>query len=75
MVDEDRITKKTDELMSRIDDITGIENKITGLRNLKDKIMVMRRVGLEREGEFSEENLVFKNLRNSGYIGKLNDIY
>jgi len=74
MVDEDRITKKTDELMSRIDDITGIENKITGLRNLKDKIMVMRRVGLEREGEFSEENLVFKNLRNSGYIGKLNDI-
>jgi hypothetical protein len=36
--------------------------------------MKMRKSGLEREGEFSEENLVFKNLRNSGYIGKLNDI-
>ena len=36
--------------------------------------MKMRKAGLERKGEFAEENLIFKTLRNTGYIGKLNDI-
>jgi len=36
--------------------------------------MKMRKSGLERKGEFAEENLIFKTLRNTGYIGKLNDI-
>jgi hypothetical protein len=36
--------------------------------------MKMRKTGLEREGEFAQENLIFKTLRNTGYIGKLNDI-
>ena len=35
--------------------------------------MKMRKAGLERKGEFAEENLIFKTLRNTGYIGKLND--
>jgi hypothetical protein len=38
--------------------------------SLKNKIMNMRREGLAREGEFSVENLVFKKLRNEGYIEK-----
>tara|TARA_Y100000592_G_scaffold90228_1_gene148589 strand:- start:289 stop:993 length:705 start_codon:yes stop_codon:yes gene_type:complete len=74
LIDEENVSKKTDDLMNRIDSLTSIQNKIAGLKSLKDKIMKMRKAGLEREGEFSEENLVFKNLRNSGYIGKLNDI-
>jgi hypothetical protein len=73
-IDEENVSKKTDDLMNRIDSLVKIQNKIAGLKSLKDKIMKMRKAGLEREGEFSEENLVFKNLRNSGYIGKLNDI-
>ena len=39
--------------------------------SLKNKIMNMRREGLAREGEFSVENLVFKKLRNEGYIEKV----
>lgn len=39
--------------------------------SLKNKIMNMRREGLVREGEFSVENLVFKKLRNEGYIEKI----
>lgn len=39
--------------------------------SLKNKIMNMRREGLAREGEFSVENLVFKKLRNEGYIEKI----
>lgn len=41
---------------------------------LKDKIMKMRKEGLSEEGEFSIGNLVFKKLRNEGYIERLIDI-
>jgi hypothetical protein len=40
-------------------------------QKLKKKIMDMRKEGLAREGEFSVENLVFKKLRNEGYIEKI----
>ena len=43
-------------------------------KELIDKIKKMRKSGLEKEGEFSVENLVFKKLRNEGIIGKLMDI-
>lgn len=36
-----------------------------------DKIVNMRRAAIADKGEFSFENLVFKELRNSGYISKL----
>lgn len=38
---------------------------------LKKKISSTRDASLQKEGEFSIENLVFKELRNQGYIGKL----
>ena len=41
---------------------------------LLDKIKKMRKAGLEKGGEFSVENLVFKKLRNNGIIGKLMNI-
>ena len=41
---------------------------------LKKKISNMRKSGLEREGEFSIENLAFKVLRNTAVIGDLIDI-
>jgi len=41
---------------------------------VKSKIMKMRKEGLETRGEFSVENLVFKKLRNEGYIQKLIDL-
>lgn len=39
--------------------------------NIKTKIMKGRKEGLAEKGEFSVENLVFKKLRNEGYIEKL----
>ena len=60
--------------MDRIDFLIDLEDKRSSLQNTKDKIMKMRKAGLERKGEFAEENLIFKTLRNTGYIGKLNDI-
>ncbi|NDB30179.1 hypothetical protein EB151_11595, partial [archaeon] len=40
----------------------------------KLRIMKMRKEGLAEKGEFSVENLAFKNLRDNDYIAKLNDI-
>jgi len=40
---------------------------------LKEKISKMRQTGLDREGEFSVENLAFKVLRNTQVIGDLID--
>ena len=43
------------------------------LEKLKSKLKEYRKSGLEKEGELSYENLVFKFLRRSGHIGKLFD--
>lgn len=43
------------------------------LEDLKSKLKEYRKSGLEKEGELSYENLVFKFLRRSGHIGKLFD--
>ena len=40
---------------------------------IKNKLKEYRQSGLEKEGELSYENLVFKYLRRSGHIGKLFD--
>lgn len=41
------------------------------LESLKDRLKNMRSSGLAKGGEFSIENLAFKELRNKGYIDKL----
>jgi predicted nucleotidyltransferase len=43
------------------------------LENIKNKLKEYRSSGLEKDGELSYENLVFKFLRRSGYIEKLFD--
>lgn len=53
-----------------------IDNKIKDLdaiEKLKEKIRLYRIAGLKHKGEYSYENLVFKELRNLGYVDKLKD--
>lgn len=42
---------------------------------LKEKIKKYRASGLDKKGEYSDENLVFKALRRNGYIEKVFDFY
>jgi len=64
-------------LVQKIDSwIEKIEKGIKDGKNLekiKSKLKEYRKSGLEKEGELSYENLVFKFLRRSGHIGKLFD--
>lgn len=68
------IMAKANIVMSEIDSI--IDDKVNDddvITKLQDKIKNMRKAGLERTGEYSMENLVFKILRNTGYIKQLYD--
>jgi len=69
-----QIKHKVKELANQIDDLTKSgANDATALEELNDKLSRFRRAGLESGGEFSLENLVFKALRNNGYVEKLRD--
>ena len=70
------LKNKINSWTNKIDD--GIEDakssgNVEPLKKLKDKLKEYRQSGLNKEGEFSYENLVFKFLRRSGHIGKLFD--
>jgi hypothetical protein len=52
----------------------GLEVNEAKVKTLKDKLKEYRKSGLEKEGEYSYENLVFKFLRRAKIIEKLYDI-
>jgi hypothetical protein len=66
------IKKKADEIAKQIDHLVDSSaNDYGSLRDLNVRIGRLRQSGLEKGGEFGLENLVFKTLRNNGYIDKL----
>jgi ribosomal protein L17 len=75
-INKSSIKKKIKSFIDKIEKIESIkdfeESQEKG-KSLKDKIKKMRKTGLEKSGEFSEENLVFKYLRNNGFISRLFD--
>jgi hypothetical protein len=62
----------TDKIDDAIDN-AKTEGNVENLKKIKDKLKDYRQSGLNKDGEFSYENLVFKYLRRSGHIGKLFD--
>jgi hypothetical protein len=67
-----KIKSWTDKIDDAIEEAKS-EGDSDKLKSLKDKLKDYRQSGLNKEGEFSYENLVFKFLRRSGHIGKLFD--
>jgi predicted nucleotidyltransferase len=78
-IDTDLIKNKSQQWMGQIDTIIDnakdepLEVAIKLIDKYKDKIKKYRTAGLEKGGEMSDENLVFKVLRRNGYIQKLFD--
>ena len=83
-IDEDDVSKKYNSISSEIETLNTKLRNISDLPSnaevlykrclkLKDKIQKMRKESLARDGEMSIGNLVFKKLRNEGYIEKLID--
>ena len=68
------VVRKTKQYMDSIDHlIDSNSDDVASLRKLKNRLKQMRSTAIEKGGEVAPENLVFKELRNRGYIDKMND--
>ena len=78
-VDKELIKGKAKQWMNIIDDLLDAikDDEASTAKEMvqkyKDKLKKYRTCGLEKGGEYSTENLVFKILRRNGYIEKLHD--
>ena len=71
-IDKNTIERKAKQWMEIIDGVLeNIEDAKELLSKYKDKLKKFRTCGLEKNGEYSSENLVFKILRRNGYLEKL----
>lgn len=71
-IDHPSVRRRAEDMMKDIDKVLMSRNEIS-INNMLVKIAELRKEGLTKGGEFSTENLIFKVLRNSGYIQKLYD--
>lgn len=78
-IDTSLIKTKTNQWMDIIDGVIEnvsdepIDKAKQIIKKYKDKLKKYRTCGLEKQGEYSDENLVFKALRRNGYIEKLHN--
>ena len=75
-VDQESIDKKVNSIKNQIDNI--IDSKVDDIKiieKLKENIRNLRKTGIQKGGEFSVNNLAFKELRNSGYLEKLSNYH
>jgi predicted nucleotidyltransferase len=78
-IDEERLQEKVQSWMDKIDNLLDtvededLDQALETIDKFKDQLKKYRSCGLESEGEYSYENLVFKFLRRTGYIQKLFD--
>jgi len=76
-IDKSVLEKKIKNWTEKIDKVIETdepEDDKKLIDSIKDKLKDYRKSGLEKEGELSYENLVFKFLRRSGHIQRLFDI-
>ena len=80
-VNDKNVKLKANRIMDSIDDLYDEMKKeknydvvVEKADKIKDKIKKMRQAGLDKAGEFSVENLVFKVLRRNGMLDRLSDI-
>lgn len=76
-LDKQSIIKKVKEfnkILANLEKLEDSQDKITKIDAFKEKIRKYRKNGLTTGGELSNENLVFKYLRRSGFMEKLSDL-
>jgi len=68
-VDKELLNNKLKPFIDRFNKADTIED----IENLIDDIYLQRQRGILKDGEYSIDNLVFKEFRNKGYLQKLKD--
>lgn len=79
-IDYEAISEKTEDFIDKIDKVSKLfsgneyEKTIAAIEALQNKLKRYRKAGLEKGGEYSTENLVFKMLRNGGHLENLSNL-
>lgn len=79
-IDSKKVEQKVNNIIDVIYDVYYMykneeyDKTIRMVKNLKEKIKKMRQTGLDREGEYSFENIAFKVLRRTMHLDKLSEI-
>ena len=79
-IDDKKFTQKVNSLVDTIKHSFKLykeseyDKVIRSIKNLKEKIKKMRQSGLDREGEYSFENIAFKVLRRMEFLDKLSEL-
>lgn len=71
-IDESYIKSKYRNMAFRIEKAIKDED-VDKMKKVMEDVRNIRRTGLDKSGEFSSENIVFKMLRKFGYIDRLKD--
>jgi hypothetical protein len=72
MLNDPYTLQKVQDYMDQIDSLINANADDSAFKVLKNKFKEMRSEALKSSGEFSEGNLIFKELRNQGYLDKMN---
>jgi curli biogenesis system outer membrane secretion channel CsgG len=72
-LEDPEIQIKVLDFINKIESMISSNASDESFDKLKKKFKDMRSAGLKKSGEFSVENMVFKELRNLGYFDKVND--
>lgn len=75
-IDFETVKEKSASIMNDIDRIVNIKDnakQFKAAEKLKEKLGGLRNIGLHKSGEYSNENLIYKTLRRTGYLDKLDD--
>ena len=67
------LARKIKSFMDQIDYLIDNNADEQEFQDLKKKLRDMRASSIQRGGEFSFENLIFKDLRNRGYLDKISE--
>lgn len=82
-IDETTIVKKSKDIMLQVTELEDevyndidfdAEDALEEIKVLKDKIKTMRVAAIKQSGDFGTGNLVFKVLRNSGFLQRITDL-
>lgn len=70
--DDPNLIRKIEDYINKINGLIDSNAEDESFKKLKKKFADMRKAGIKKAGEFSQENLIFKELRNKGYLDRMN---
>lgn len=71
-LEDPNLIRKIVDYVNKINDLIDSNAEDESFKKLKKKFADMRKAGIKKAGEFSQENLIFKELRNKGYLDRMN---